>query len=54
VPRCRTFVTWGFTDAHSWIPTELPGFGDALPFDRSYRPKPAADVLRARFAAAAG
>jgi endo-1,4-beta-xylanase len=50
VTRCLTFVTWGFTDAHSWIPTELPGFGDALPFDTSYRPKPAADALRARLA----
>jgi endo-1,4-beta-xylanase len=50
VTRCRTFVTWGFTDAHSWVPTELPGFGDALPFDESYRPKPAADALRARLA----
>jgi endo-1,4-beta-xylanase len=50
VARCRTFVSWGFTDAHSWIPAELPGFGDALPFDGSYRPKPAAEVLRARLA----
>jgi endo-1,4-beta-xylanase len=50
VARCRTFVTWGFTDAHSWIPTEIPGFGDALPFDASYRPKPAATALRARLA----
>jgi endo-1,4-beta-xylanase len=50
VRRCRTFVTWGFTDAHSWIPGELPGFGDALPFDTEYEPKPAAERLRARLA----
>jgi endo-1,4-beta-xylanase len=52
VPRCRTFVTWGFTDAHSWIPGELPGFGDALPFDEEYRPKPAVRALRSRLAGA--
>ncbi len=46
VTRCRTFVTWGFTDRYSWIPGELPGFGDALPFDRSYQPKPALTSLR--------
>jgi endo-1,4-beta-xylanase len=46
VSRCRTFVTWGFTDKYSWIPGELPGFGDALPFDASYAPKPAFTAIR--------
>lgn len=50
VSRCRTFVTWGFTDKYSWIPGALPGFGDALPFDASYAPKPALAALRARLA----
>ncbi len=50
VSRCHTFVTWGFTDGHSWIPSELPGFGAALPFDSSYLPKPAAAALRTRLA----
>ena len=50
VPRCTAFVTWGFTDEHSWIPTEIPGFGDALPFDTGYRPKPALAALRAGLA----
>lgn len=40
-PNCRAFVTWGFTDAHSWIPEFFPGWGEALPFDAQYRPKPA-------------
>lgn len=40
VPRCRTFVSWGFTDRHSWY-SEVPGLGAALPFDADYRPKPA-------------
>lgn len=46
VSRCRTFVTWGFTDKYSWIPSEIPGFGDALPFDAEYEPKPAVTALR--------
>jgi len=33
VRSCRAFVTWGFTDAHSWIPIYFPGLGAALPFD---------------------
>jgi endo-1,4-beta-xylanase len=38
---CKAFVTWGFTDRHSWIP-QFTGHPDApLPFDESYRPKPA-------------
>ena len=47
VKRCHTFVTWGFTDKHSWVPGEYPGFGAALPFDAEYRPKPAYAALRA-------
>ena len=39
-------MTWGFTDRHSWVPGELPGFGDALPFDAEYRAKPARAALR--------
>jgi endo-1,4-beta-xylanase len=54
VSRCKTFVTWGFTDAHSWIPAEIPGFGDALPFDADYRPKPALEALRAQLAQGRG
>jgi endo-1,4-beta-xylanase len=38
---CKAFVTWGFTDRHSWIP-QFTGHPDApLLFDESYRPKPA-------------
>ncbi len=48
VPRCTSFTTWGFTDRHSWVPDEIDGFGDALPFDRDYRAKPAARALRSR------
>jgi len=41
------FLTWGFTDGHSWIPSFFPGYGAALPFDRDYRPKPAYFALQA-------
>jgi endo-1,4-beta-xylanase len=50
VEACTRFTAWGFTDAHSWIPTFFPGWGDALLFDGDYAPKPAyhavIDVLR--------
>jgi endo-1,4-beta-xylanase len=48
VSRCTSFTTWGFTDRHSWVPGEVDGFGDALPFDRDFRAKPAAKALKAR------
>ena len=44
-PACSSFTTWGFTDRYSWIPGRFPGFGAALPFDASFRPKPAYDAL---------
>jgi endo-1,4-beta-xylanase len=40
-PACTLFMTWGFTDAYSWIPESDPGHGSALYFDESFRPKPA-------------
>lgn len=51
-PNCKSFVLWGFTDRYSWIPENYPGYGAALIFDESYRPKPAyhalMDVLSSR------
>lgn len=38
---CSAVQVWGFTDKYSWIPTFFPGNGAALPFDASYRVKPA-------------
>ncbi len=47
---CKVFATWGFTDRYSWIPSEFPGYGSALPFDENYGAKPVfwtiVDVLR--------
>lgn len=43
--NCSAFVLWGFADLHSWVPGFFPGWGAALIFDESYRPKPAYDAL---------
>lgn len=40
-PNCPALLTWGFSDAHSWIPKFQPGKGHALLLDHSYRKKPA-------------
>ncbi|MBO0723234.1 MAG: endo-1,4-beta-xylanase [Blastocatellia bacterium] len=40
-PNCKALVTWGFTDRYSWIPGTFSGYGDALPYDSNYQPKPA-------------
>jgi endo-1,4-beta-xylanase len=45
-PACHTFVTWGFTDAVSWVPSNYPGYTAALPFDAGLAPKPAAYGLQ--------
>jgi len=45
VPGCTALQTWGFSDAHSWIPQYYPGFGEALPFDGNYGAKPAFRAL---------
>ncbi len=39
--NCKALLTWGFTDAYSWVPEYFNGRGAALPFDAGYRPKPA-------------
>ncbi len=39
--NCTALLTWGVTDAYSWIPGSYPGFGDALLLDTHYNPKPA-------------
>ncbi len=40
-PKCTSFQTWGFTDAHSWLPNSSDPNGWPLPFDASYAKKPA-------------
>ena len=43
---CTAIQTWGFTDKYSWIGSHSHGTrGAALPFDRTYKPKPAYDAI---------
>ncbi|MFW5807699.1 MAG: endo-1,4-beta-xylanase [Spirochaetota bacterium] len=41
VPDCDTFVIWGLSDAHSWVPQFYSGYDSALIFDKEMDPKPA-------------
>lgn len=46
-PGCTALQTWGFTDKYSWIGWFTNHTkGDALPFNRQYRPKPAYQALK--------
>ncbi|EFP91673.1 glycosyl hydrolase family 10 [Puccinia graminis f. sp. tritici CRL 75-36-700-3] len=48
---CVGITLWGVSDQYSWIPTN-PGTtdaGEALMFDKDYKPKPAFDSLKAYF-----
>lgn len=40
-PNCKTFMTWGFTDLYSWIPSSMAGYDYALLYDKTLAPKPA-------------
>jgi endo-1,4-beta-xylanase len=46
-PACTGFLTWGFTDLHSWIPGFWKGWGAALLLDEQYQPKPAYQAIAA-------
>jgi endo-1,4-beta-xylanase len=48
---CTAIQTWGFTDAHSWIPGQYPGLGAGLEFDAEYQPKPAYRAVASALAA---
>jgi endo-1,4-beta-xylanase len=45
VARCVGVSTWGVADGHSWIPSFFSGYGAALLFDESYRPKAAYSAI---------
>jgi endo-1,4-beta-xylanase len=44
-PQCKAILIWGFTDKYSWIPKEFTKMGDALIFDKFYKPKPSYTAL---------
>ena len=49
-PGCSAIQTWGFTDRWSWIGSHTHGTrGAALPFDRSYKRKPAYNAMLEEF-----
>lgn len=49
-PKCTAFQTWGFTDKYTWIPKfTKDAKGAPLPFDASYKKKPAYDALLEAF-----
>lgn len=39
--RTSVVQLWGFSDKYSWIPAFAPGYGAALPLDKSFNRKPA-------------
>lgn len=43
--NCNTFVVWGLSDRHSWVPRRFEGWGEALLFDAAYEAKPAYERL---------
>jgi endo-1,4-beta-xylanase len=49
---CTAIETWGFSDKYSWIGSHTRGTrGGALPFDRSYQPKPAYRAIQEELSA---
>jgi endo-1,4-beta-xylanase len=47
--NCTALLTWGVSDANSWIPGAYPGFGAALIFDQQFQPKPAWSAVASLF-----
>ncbi len=47
--KCEALLTWGVSDANSWIPGAYPGFGSALLFDEQLQPKPAYQAVLSLF-----
>ncbi|KAK8000436.1 Endo-1-4-beta-xylanase 1 [Apiospora arundinis] len=52
IKGCVGITTWGFSDAHSWVPGTFPGNGDALIYDRNLKKKPAYSTISSILAAA--
>jgi endo-1,4-beta-xylanase len=52
--NCTAVLTWGVSDANSWIPSAFPGFGSALLFDQQFLAKPAVAAVGGLLAALPG
>ncbi|MEM1335608.1 MAG: endo-1,4-beta-xylanase [Actinomycetota bacterium] len=48
-PACRSFVVWGLSDGHSWIPEHFPGEVPGTLFDAELAPTPAFHAVAAAF-----
>lgn len=46
---CSSITVWGLTDAHSWVPSVLPGLGAATLFGADYEKKPAYQAAQRAF-----
>lgn len=44
-PNVKNIVFWGYTDKHSWIPSQFPGTGEALFYDKNFQPKPVYNAM---------
>jgi len=51
--NCTALLTWGVSDANSWIPASYPGFGAGLLFDNQFQGKAAASALLSSLMASA-
>ncbi|KAL0931421.1 glycosyl hydrolase family 10 [Colletotrichum truncatum] len=52
VAECVGVTIWDYTDKYSWIPSVFPGTGEALPWDKDLKPKPAYTAISSLLAAA--
>ncbi|KAK1989144.1 family 10 glycosyl hydrolase [Colletotrichum cereale] len=53
VAQCVGITIWDYTDKYSWIPSVFPGAGEALPWDKDLKPKPAYTSISSLLADAA-
>lgn len=44
-PNVSTYMTWGYTDATSWVPATFHGYGEAHLFDKDLKAKPVFGTL---------
>ncbi|KAK7445855.1 glycosyl hydrolase family 10 [Colletotrichum acutatum] len=52
IAECVGVTIWDYTDKYSWIPSVFPGTGEALPWDKDLKPKPAYTSISSLLAAA--